>query len=229
MLCAQGESNQIRNIVTVEAPLFPELKSSLVLQKINQLKQNPKNKDYALLTFVLGAAYYEEGRYRQAYDALKGLKSLAYLDDYLKYYTAMSVLKYSQSANLLSKNMDLLYSLFNKGNGALAAELKSILPEYEFKIARAFIDAGDYRSSLDYYTRARTRGYSSLKEEFDLVQRYLRYDKLIAKSFMLDLARNFPESEVRELFEKLPIELRDELYVLSAYDSARTVDKIKTD
>jgi hypothetical protein len=223
------ELNKIRHIVSVKAPIFPELKSSLVLQKINHLKKDPKKKKDDLLLFILGVAYYEEGKYRQAYDTLKNLRSVEYLDDYLKYYTAMSVLKYSQSAKLLSSKMELIYSLFNKGNGALAADVKSILPESEFKIAKAFINAHNFNSSLDYYTRAKTRGYSSLKEEFELVRTYLSYDGLIAKSFLLDLAKNFPESEVRILFDKLPLKLREELYILSAYDSVKQSQKIKTD
>jgi soluble lytic murein transglycosylase-like protein len=200
-------------IPIVQSPLVKELDPAAIKKKLETEKKNR-----ALLQFMLGVAYFKNDKYSEAYKTLNSVPKIQYLDDYIKYYRSVSALKYFGNADGLKKNLDDLYTLLNNGNGGLSEDVKGLIPEFEFKTALAMAGAKNYASSLDYYSRARTKGYSDLRAEFDLIRSYVGYNKELGLSLMLDLNRRFNPADAKKLFDTLPEKTRTELYALSGFN-----------
>ncbi|MCX6112741.1 MAG: DUF3808 domain-containing protein, partial [Proteobacteria bacterium] len=211
-LYAVNSKSGSETLPTVQSPIAKELKSEIIKQRLISEKKN-KN----LLQFMLGVSYFRDEDYGQAYKALNKVSRIQYLEDYIKYYRSVSALEYFDTAEMLKKNLNDLYSVLSNGDPVLYDEVKAILPDFEFKTAQALAGAKNYSSSFDYYARARTKGYSDLESEFGLIKKYTGYNKELALSLLLDLNRRFNPADIKKLFDTLPEKIKTELYALSNY------------
>ncbi|MEI6080575.1 MAG: transglycosylase SLT domain-containing protein, partial [bacterium] len=196
----------------LQAPMIKELKSEPIKQRLLSEK-----KYKSLLQFSLGVAYYKEEKYAEAYKVLSKVSNVPYLGDYIKYYRSASVFEFSNSPELLKKSLEDLYSVSNNGASGLSDDVKNLIPEFEFKIALALAKSKNFDSSLDYYARARAKGYSDLRSEFDLIKNYSINNKEMTLGLMLDLNRRFTPVETKKLFDTLPDKIRTDLYALASY------------
>lgn len=183
--------------VRVEPPYFEKLESiTIIKEKAKFIKQK------SIYNFMLGIAYFNEGKYLEANKSLQMVKSINFIDDYIKYYRAYSACKLLTKSKNLYNTVDELHSVISEGKGALPQKSLEAVRECEMKISKALIDENNYQESLKFLLLAKDRGYKNLETEFYIYEKYLLFNKDLALSFMKALSVQFGTS-AETLFKNL--------------------------
>ena len=130
-----------------------------------------KNSSY----FVKGVAYFEEGKYTEAYNTLTKVVELPYLDSYVKYYKGLAALNAFNSEVELKKGLESLYYA-EMNSSVLSDPIKDKIPAFELKLAKVMAENKHCKNSLYHYSIARTKGLTDkLDDEFSLVKSYVNF------------------------------------------------------
>jgi len=185
-----------------------------------QLVKFPSEKNS--LYFIEGVAYFEEGKYTDAYNVLGKVSEIPYLDAYIKYYKGLAALNGFNTEAELKKGLEALYSAEGK-SVVLSESIKEKLPLFELKLAKAMLGNKHCKDSLYYYAIARSKGLANrLDEEFSLVNSYAKLcDKKVSVSLLLDIYIRFGEKAII-LFNNLDDALKQEVML-----SVEALKKVK--